>query len=74
MRHMTGAPDDTSGDITAGVYDTAWAARMTVDADTADAYFGVGDSFDPHNGTTTDLNQFGPDLLAEPDADADPTR
>jgi hypothetical protein len=54
-------------------YSTPWAAKMAAESAKADAYFGPGDTFAPHNGTDSDLNQHGADMLAEGDATWDPT-
>lgn len=44
------------------------------DAAKADAYFGPGDKFAPHDGKTTDLNVDGGWLLTEPNEALDPSR
>lgn len=60
-------------DSTQAHYSTDWAAKMAAASDKADAYFGEGDTFDPHNGTDSDLNLHGADMLADGDSTWDPT-
>lgn len=58
---------------TTQTHSTDWAAKMAEESAKADAYFGPGDSFAPHNGKDSDLNLHGADLMADGDPTWDPT-